>query len=241
MRRGRSIGPVSALLAGLALLAAPVAKARDDRGGLVFVTLGTGGGPRVQTRRAQPANAVIVNGAVYLFDTGEGVQRQLAAAGIDLARLKAVFVSHHHIDHVGGLTSLLVNRWVNTRIAPLAVVGPPGTAEMVVASLAAARPIELAPVNLAGNVPPLAGTVAARDLPAGADHPVEIFADENIRVLAVTNAHYHFPAGSESAAKARSYSFRIEAAGRSVVYTGDTGASRTSRSWRAAPTFSSAR
>lgn len=225
MRRGLGIAVAASLLAGLATGAAPVASAREEAASAVFVTLGTGGGPRVQTMRAQPANAVIVNGAVYLFDAGEGVQRQLAAAGIDLAQIKAIFVSHHHIDHIGGLSTLLVNRWVNARYAPLPVIGPPGTAEMVTASLAAARPVELAPVNLAGNIPPLGGTAAPRDLPFAADHPVEIFADENIRVLAVTNAHYHFPAGSESAAQARSYSFRIEAAGGSIVYTGDTGAS----------------
>lgn len=225
MRREWAISIATAWFAGLAAVAVPMASAKEEAASAVFVTLGTGGGPRVQTKRAQPANAVIVNGAVYIFDAGEGVQRQLAAAGIDLAQVKAIFVSHHHIDHIGGLSTLLVNRWVNTRYAPLPVIGPPGTTDMIRESLAAARPVELAPVNLAGNIPPLGGTAAPCDLPAAADHPVEIYADQNIRVLAVTNAHYHFPAGSESAATARSYSFRIEAAGGSIVYTGDTGAS----------------
>jgi len=207
------------------LLAAPKAHAEERSDKAVFVTLGTGGGPRVQTKRAQPANAVIVNGAVYLFDTGAGVQRQMAEAGIDLANLRGIFLSHHHIDHVGGLSSLLVNRWVNARYSAIPVIGPPGTSAMVGMDIAAARQIELAPVNIAANIPPLAGTVAARDLPMVADSPIEIYSDENIRVLAVTNAHYHFPAGSESAVKARSYAFRIEAGGHSIVYTGDTGPS----------------
>jgi ribonuclease BN (tRNA processing enzyme) len=52
--------------------------------------------------------------------------------------------------------------------------------------------------------------------------PTLVYEDENIRVLAVTNAHFHFPPG-EAARVSRSYSFRIEAGGRSIVYTGDTG------------------
>lgn len=224
-RRSRLLA--ATLAASVLALCTPAQAADDTAAGpeAVFVTLGTGGGPRVQTRRSQPANALIVNGAVYLFDAGEGVQRQLAGAGIDLAQIRAVFLSHHHVDHVGGLPALLVNRWVNARYAPLPVVGPPGTGTMVSAIMAGAGPIELAPVNLAGNIPPLAGTATARELPADAREPVEIFADENVRVLAVVNSHYHFPAGSASAEQARSYSFRIEAAGRSIVYTGDTGVS----------------
>jgi ribonuclease BN (tRNA processing enzyme) len=44
-------------------------------------------------------------------------------------------------------------------------------------------------------------------------------------VLAITNDHYHFPPGSASAIAARSYGFRIETAGRVIVYTGDSGPS----------------
>ncbi len=52
-----------------------------------------------------------------------------------------------------------------------------------------------------------------------------IFRDENIAVTAVANSHYHFKPGSAAERFARSYAFRIEAAGRVIILTGDTGPS----------------
>ncbi|MEO9132182.1 MAG: MBL fold metallo-hydrolase [Sphingomonas sp.] len=191
-----------------------------------WVTLGTGGGPLTRVKRSEPANALVVNGAVYLFDAGDGVQRQLVAAGLPVRQLRAVFVSHHHIDHVGGLAPLLVTRWLFNNRAPLPVIGPPGTNAMVVNIAAAYRATELAPITIGG--PPMltiAQTIAPQDMPATMDVPTLVYSDDNIRVLAITNDHYHFPPGSSEASAARSYSFRIEAGGRSFVYSGDTGPS----------------
>jgi hypothetical protein len=81
------------VLCGLALAgAAPAPRA-------AFLTLGTGGGPLTRIERSEPANAVVVDGDVYLFDVGDGAQRQLAAAKLPLQRVRAVFLSHHHVDH----------------------------------------------------------------------------------------------------------------------------------------------
>ncbi len=192
---------------------------------LTFVTLGTGGGPRVQVNRSQPANAVIVGESVYLFDVGEGTQRQLKAAGIEPARIRGVFLSHHHVDHVGGLWTLLVTRWIEGRYDPLPIYGPPGTVRMVEALVAAARPMELAPVALGPALPPIGSTVKPMDLAADLSTPRLALDDGKVRVLAVLNDHYHFPEGSASAREARSYAFRVEAGGASVVYSGDTGPS----------------
>jgi ribonuclease BN (tRNA processing enzyme) len=213
-------------LAALALLAIPPATADPAHAGAVFVTLGTGGGPIARVKRSEPANAVIVNGAVYLFDAGDGVQRQLAAAGLSLHAVRAVFVSHHHIDHNGGLAPLLVTRWLLNERAPLPVLGPPGTTAMVDGIAAAYRATELAPVTIGGPpMPAIRATLAPQELPAMLDAPALVYQDANIRVLAITNDHYHFPVGSAAAGAARSYAFRIETAGRTIVYTGDTGPS----------------
>lgn len=190
-----------------------------------FLTLGTGGGPRVQTTRSQPANAVVLGQDVYLFDVGEGTQRQLKLAGIDLSRVKGIFLSHHHIDHVGGLWPLLVNRWVQGIYEPLPVYGPPGTAEMITGLIAAAGAVELVPVTLGIDLPAIAATVRPVDMAPEMEAPATIFENNGVSVLAILNAHYHFPPGSESARKARSYAFRIETAGAAAVYSGDTGPS----------------
>jgi ribonuclease BN (tRNA processing enzyme) len=193
--------------------------------GTFFYTLGTGGGPRVQARRAQPANAVVVDGDVYLFDTGDGVLRQLAAAGLSVSRVRAVFVSHHHFDHVAGLTPLLVNRWLLHSTAPLPVYGPPGTVAMLAGVATASRPIELVPITIGGPPkPPIAATIAARDLPGDVTEPRVVYEDAAVRVSVVLNDHFHFPAGSPEA-ESRSYAFRIDTKTRSFAYTGDTGPS----------------
>lgn len=191
----------------------------------VFVTLGTRGGPIVGRERSEPANAVVVGTAVYLFDVGDGVQRQMALAGLPLDNVRAIFISHHHIDHNGGLAPLLVTRWVLGARTPLPVLGPPGTVAMVGGIFQAYRATELAPVTTGYRETALGSTAAPTDLPPDISEPQMIFEDENIRVLAITNDHYHFAIGSETARLSRSYAYRIEARGRTVVYTGDTGPS----------------
>jgi len=191
-----------------------------------FVTLGTGGGPLTRLSRSEPANAVVIGGNVYLFDVGDGVQRQMLAAGLRLRDVRAIFISHHHIDHNGDLAPLLVTRWLLNSHEPLPVVGPPGTVTMVQQLVSAYRPTELAPIAIGGpRKPALGSSVAARDMTPQMDSPVIVYEDRDVRVLAITNAHYHFAAGSEEQQLARSYSFRIETPERTFVYTGDTGPS----------------
>jgi ribonuclease BN (tRNA processing enzyme) len=218
-------GLATTWLAAFILLAAP-AVAADPARQAQFVTLGTGGGPLARVKRSEPANALVVNGAVYLFDAGDGTQRQLAAAGLSVHAVRAVFVSHHHIDHVGGLAPLLVTRWLLNDRVPLPVIGPPGMTTMVDGIASAYRATELAPITIGGPpMPAIRATLAPLDLPLMLDTPREVYRDANIRVLAITNDHYHFPPGSAAAASARSYSFRIETKDRTIVYTGDTGPS----------------
>src|SRR5512146_29110 len=216
-------------LAALWLLSwsvASTAAGAEPRPKAQFLTLGTAGGPVTRVKRSEPANAIVVGDAVYLFDTGDGVQRQLAAANLSVGSVRAVFLSHHHIDHIGGLAPLLVTRWLIASRDPLPVIGPPGTVSLVKGIAQAFHGVELAPITIGGTpMPPIVSSTKPEDLPARTPEPVNIYQDANIRVSAVTNDHYHFEPGSEAARLARSYSFRIEAGGRVFVYTGDTGPS----------------
>ena len=201
-----------------------VARCPND-GGAQWVTLGTGGGPLERQGRSQPANALIVGESVYLFDTGDGVVRQLAAARIQMARIRAVFLTHHHVDHVAGLGPLLMRRWVLQQHDPLPVWGPRGTIRMIAGIAAAAYATERAPVLPGARIVPLATTVQGHDLDWRGEAPRPVYRDATISVSALPNAHYHFPAGSVAARYARSYAFRITAGGRTIVLTGDTGPS----------------
>lgn len=92
--------------------------------------LGTGG-PRPDPTRQGPATLVETSGLSLLFDAGRGAATQLAKAGIRVEDLDALFVTHHHYDHIGGLGDLLMSAWNSARSKPLPVFGPLGTVEIV--------------------------------------------------------------------------------------------------------------
>ena len=51
-----------------------------------------------------------------------------------------ILVSHGHSDHITDLGDVIITRWITTftpKPAPLHIIGPPGTAEVVDATLAA--------------------------------------------------------------------------------------------------------
>lgn len=52
--------------------------------------------------------------------------------GIDAGRIEAVLLSHFHSDHIGGLGSVNLQRWVAEETdSPLRVLGPPGVKRVV--------------------------------------------------------------------------------------------------------------
>ena len=70
-----------------------------------------GTGDPLNEERAQTSLAVaLAGGETLLLDTSSGtiLLRQLAAAGIALAGIRHIFVTHRHFDHAGGLAPLLV-------------------------------------------------------------------------------------------------------------------------------------
>jgi ribonuclease BN (tRNA processing enzyme) len=203
----------------LTMSVASPAKAKAE-----WVTLGTGGGPVVQVKRGQPANAVVIDGAVYLFDVGEGTQRALKVAGLDVGAVRAVFLTHHHLDHIGGLLPIVVGRWINQATMPLQIFGPPGSKTMVDGIVTATGPVETAPLLLSDTATrTIASTVEAFDIPPS-DMPTEVFRDAAVRITAIAVDHFHRADGTRSNA-ATALAYRIEAGGRSFVYSGDTGPS----------------
>lgn len=95
-----------------------------------IILLGTGT-PILDPNRQQSALLVDLDGKKLLFDAGRGATSQMARAGIQPQYVDAVFITHHHYDHISDLGEFLLTAWHNGRETPLNVYGPRGTAEIV--------------------------------------------------------------------------------------------------------------
>ncbi|RLJ04760.1 MAG: ribonuclease Z [Candidatus Aenigmatarchaeota archaeon] len=60
----------------------------------------------------------------FLFDCGEGTQRQIFSSGMNFMRLDNIFITHWHADHFAGLLGLLETMSLEKRTKPLYVYGP---------------------------------------------------------------------------------------------------------------------
>jgi ribonuclease BN (tRNA processing enzyme) len=179
------------------------------------VLLGTGT-PVPDPKSSGPAVAVVVNGQAYLFDAGPGVVRQAQAAAdrlrlpaLDATNLTRLFLTHLHSDHTLGYPDVMLTPWVIGRVHPLDVYGPVGTAAMTDRLKEAYE----ADINIRSYGPeglersPLA--VRVHEIGKAG----EVYRDENIVVTALNVHHGTWP---------QAFGYAIDAAGRSIVISGDT-------------------
>lgn len=186
-----------------------------------WITLGTRAGPLASPVRSQPANLLVAGDANILIDVGDGTSARLAALGVPTARISAVFISHLHWDHTGGLAAILGLRAQTNAPPRLRIYGPPGTADMVAGLLASMVPGATAGYGVADAAPTDVTTLT---------EVIELrhnarFEYAGITVSARNNTHYSFAGDSDLADRFESLSFRFDLPGRSIVYTGDTGPS----------------
>ena len=92
--------------------------------------LGTGT-PTPDPGRQGSALLVEIAHESLLFDVGRGASLQLVRAGKAAGTLDALFITHHHFDHIGDLGALIVDAWNSGRTLPLRIFGPSGTAAIV--------------------------------------------------------------------------------------------------------------
>jgi ribonuclease Z len=107
---------------------------------MIEVTLLGTGSPIPDPNRAGPSTLVRAGGQVFLVDCGRGVLQRAAAVGVGAAGLSALLLTHLHSDHIAELGDVLITSWITNfepDPAPLPVIGPPGTAETVEATLKA--------------------------------------------------------------------------------------------------------
>ena len=88
------------------------------------VFLGTGAAVPVPSR-GTTSQFLDIHGHTYLIDAGEGVQLALRNNKRRFQKLKGVFISHMHGDHVLGLPGLLSTMSLLGRQEPIDIWGPP--------------------------------------------------------------------------------------------------------------------
>lgn len=62
----------------------------------------------------------------YLFDCGEGTQRQIMHTRLHIGKLDTIFITHMHGDHYYGLPGLLSTKKLDVALNTLTIYGPKG-------------------------------------------------------------------------------------------------------------------
>ena len=202
---------------------APAAAAQAVPAGdsLKVVMCGTSG-PLVVTDRAKPCVAIQAGGALYLVDIGPEATENLMRWRLPLATARAVFITHLHSDHIGGLGEFNMQSWVAGRSAPLAVVGPSGVDKLAAGFNLAYEPDhafrrahhEHGEVTLPLEAGLLHATIVS--MPAGSQpgpHRASAWSEGGLTVTAIEVDH---------SPVSPAFAYRFDYKGRSVVISGDT-------------------
>ncbi len=208
---------IASVLFSLSLVSYTVAASSKNE----WITLGTMAGPIPNATHSQPANALLVNGKTYLVDAGDGTAGQLAKAGLNIKKVDAIFLSHLHFDHTGGLPAILSLRWQTETKSELTIYGPPGTKQTVDGIFAYMTYGALGHYGVPGQAtPPPNRNVKVVEIVDGS-----VLDFDGFKLSVIRNTHYSWPKDSEEYNKFQALSFKFELPDYSVVYTGDTGPS----------------
>jgi ribonuclease Z len=173
----------------------------------IVITLGTGT-PVPNPERSGPATAVVVGERVFLFDAGAGVMRRVAAAGLPIDGVTAAFITHLHSDHTLGLPDLIFTSWVMGRATPMRLHGPPGLRRMTDHFAAAWSEDTAIRVTGLERGRPGGYRVDVRETRGGT---VYDSAGVTITALRVPHGEWEY-----------AFAYRIVAAGRTILLSGDT-------------------
>jgi ribonuclease BN (tRNA processing enzyme) len=216
MIRATRRGVLGGVLGGGAAAAAGLSSAVRAQGAAParsrLILLGTGGGPSPKPNRSAPANAVVVNGATYIVDCGNGVARQMVLAGLQPRSLRAVFITHQHSDHNADYGNLLLLSWAANLSTKVDTYGPPPLKEMTRLFLRMdAYDIETRIAD--EGRPDLRNLIAVHEITAAGP----VMADANVRVTCALVDH---------GAVKPAFAYRFDCPDRAIVFSGDTRPSR---------------
>jgi len=151
-----------------------------------------------------------INDALYWFDAGENCAYAANTSGVDMLKTRALFVSHPHIDHIGGLANLLFCI-EKLQIRSGKVLANDNTLDVFFPDLDVFAAIKTVAVGSASSK--LEYVINEHKIKDGI-----IFQDKNLCITAQHNCHM----GSTYIDTGwRSFSFLVEADGKRIVFSGD--------------------
>lgn len=157
---------------------------------------------------------MIIDDLALQFDVGRSTVQRLAGAGLWPTDLGAVFLTHHHSDHVIGLADVLLTRWIMDRAdqaSPLPVVAPAGPTARFAAQVLEGWEDDIAiRRSHSGRSSTPGFDVSAFSTPTT---PTEVWSDGEVRVLATGVRHEPVPGA---------VGYRIETPNGTVAISGDT-------------------
>jgi ribonuclease Z len=174
---------------------------------LRVILLGTESGPPVSLDQFGMSTLVEAGRTRLLFDCGRGATIRLTQAGVPIASINRLFLTHLHSDHIIQIPDLFLVGWTTGRTVPLEVWGPDGTREMMDAlQHAYASDIRM---RFAVNKDPAEGIrVVSQDIKEGT-----VFDRDGLKVTAFLVDH-----GAASPA----FGYRIDYRSHAVALSGDT-------------------
>ena len=186
-----------------------------------LIILGSGT-PNPNPERSASAYAVIVDETAYLIDFGPGVIRRAAALSTDwggpfsslnAANLEYAFLTHIHSDHSAGLADLILSPWVLGRNKKLKLYGPKGLQAMVNSVSEAYK--EDIDYRINGSQP-------------SNDRGYKVTFDQLFEGVVFKNDHLTVEAFLVNHGELEdSFGFRFQTKDKTIVFSGDTGPSKT--------------
>lgn len=184
-----------------------------------LITLGVAGGPLPRKNSTQLSDLLIINGQDYLIDAGDNVTRRIVQADHDFKKISPIFITHPHSDHTLGLATLLISQWEYQKRTPTEIYGPAGLNQIARGVLEYAKANE--EIRWAeGKKNSLKNLIDVHEVGDGL-----IYQDQNVKVYAVENSHFHFQPNTKPYGKYKSYSYKFVSPSKTLFFTGDTGPS----------------